>query len=176
MIKFESEAHFEKFIIDHHKKTGELITHDESWMYLYSQMKIEGVGIPDLIAINPGETIHGGILPSLLVLELKNQPVQEKDVGQLARYMSYFERKLEGVEVRGALVVPETKYTASDSCYLMDSIGDKVDFITFSLGINGIDFSYRENFCNNRENNNAAILMLEKLNEGYGLALVSGEE
>lgn len=179
MIKFESEAHFEKFIVDHHTKTGELITHDEEWKYCLQQFKIEGIGIPDLIFINPGQNIpeiNQRYLPSLLVVELKNQALKEKDVGQLCRYVSYFGRHLEGVEVRGALVVPESGYLESDACYITDALGESIDLITFGMSVDGINFTYRDGFSGARETKIEARYVLERLNEGYDLACVAGDE
>jgi len=112
------------------------------------QHEIRGYGITDLIKI-----LRYGNQLEVTILELKNEPLKEAHISQLARYMVGLRRQLRryansghvpfDIEVRGELAGP-LDVGRNDFVYMLDIIED--------ITVYDISLTMEDGFCSNMVN------------------------
>lgn len=165
MIKFESESHFEQFIESEFNKTGVCIVDDCHYDKLIRQFDTKGYGIPDMVffsddleVIDENEEYRH---MSVHVVELKNEKIKVKDVTQILRYKTYFDRAFKGldVSVSYSLVVKPGIVDNDDACWLINNINE-VDFCEFTLNpSSGIEFKSKSGWYKTSEDLKPALNM-----------------
>ena len=95
-LSFESEAHMEECLVEYF---NDLIydSHEDELLFelnqdteIYTQLDMAEYGYPDIVIFNKGMKHDGEIIrnPEIIILELKNREVKEKDFEQVAKYFT----------------------------------------------------------------------------------------
>jgi len=129
-LSFDSEAHFEKYIVSKMEESKECPITGMSVDMVISQAEISGYGIIDIMTI-ADEVVDGGVVlepKTLNIYELKNVPINIKAIAQIARYRVGVKRLidaslnefLKNIEVNYFLIGPDIE-KGNDTVYLSDS-------------------------------------------------------
>lgn len=154
MIKFESEAEFEDFVIDNitEKKIldGLGITFKGNKKKLYQQYTLGSYGRTDLVIVDfQDEKILG-----FNIIELKNVKINTHALFQISRYVNGFQQLVRDddrisndVYIKGYLLGPG--YEDDDWCYIYVLLNENINITTFSLDINtGVKFTQINKYLN----------------------------
>jgi len=153
-MRFEDEKELEDLIVSFHAKKKFSPVTDEGYHKFLRQVLIKGYGVADIVAFDVF-CDPGGVQIRVVIHELKNRLLNEKDVSQISRYFvgvtRYFEKnygvdfcgghEYEGPEItisiKGALV--GSGYDGGDVCFLVDTI-PWLDCYHFVLDVDGVKF------------------------------------
>lgn len=170
MIKFNSEHDLEMMLYNHHEETQMCLVSDQEYDHCFRQVDAGGYGICDLIYITKW---HGQDCPdtiSIHVVELKNEGIKLKDIAQICRYRTFFEKVIElkfseldmVINIEYSLVVPSGILKNQDACYMVNTLIDVIDIVEFDLDpITGIKFKKSQGFTSANENLLALDQVLE---------------
>lgn len=154
MIKFESEAEFEDFVIDNITEgkiiDGLGITFKGNRKKLYQQYTLGSYGRTDLVIVD----FQDSKVLGFNIIELKNVKINTHAIFQICRYVKGFEQMIRDDDrlpndayVKGYLLGPG--YENDDWHYVYCLLGEKINMSTFSLNINtGVEFERIDKYMN----------------------------
>lgn len=138
-IPFPSEKFIEDFVCSRIGADRECPVSGEFVNIAYRQKEIKGYGVTDVIKI----MVYPGYV-QVVVLELKNEPLKEAHISQLARYMRGVERVVKKYErampdgweisVYGELAGPFDK-NKGDLPYLLSLLNDRITVYDLSASM-----------------------------------------
>lgn len=138
MIKFQSEADLEKFLM----KSKDLFLSNLGPYQYKNQVRIGNYGIADIVGYFDSEDEMGAASRSYVVIELKNRELRYEDFFQACRYAKGLERshsnndKIMCSEIR--IILFGTNETDADILYLPD--------LFENIGVYGYEISPKTGF------------------------------
>lgn len=150
MIKFESEAHLEKFLLENkdEEKVKEALGLD-GWDHvkLNNQIRLGKYGVADMIAfcaIDVGGRFDGF---EIKIIELKNRPLELKDVAQVGKYRkALIEEGAKAENIQCTLVGTGINDASNDWSFLISQI-DWLSVVTFKMDpLDGVTFDYNHSY------------------------------
>lgn len=182
-LVFSSEESLESYLHEE-MKSGYNPISDEHIDGVIRQFDTVSYGIIDLICYSKPRFLDGELMaePSLTVIELKNEPINNSAVAQIARYKRFFERAADD----SLLNIPEDCISyvlvgpdivrGTDTCYLTDSM-DWLTTIIFKLNPrNGITFEESRGWTRTKEDFSSVSNINNLLEPEYSVSDKIGDE
>jgi hypothetical protein len=151
MVKFESEAHLEKFLLENkdEDKVKEALGLD-GWDYakINNQIRLGKYGVADMIAFCVDfEEAGQSEAVEIRVIELKNRPLEVKDIAQVGRYRRALMREWdESKKIKCTLLGTGVNQNSVDWGPLISQI-DWLDVVVFDVDpLEGVQFQHETDY------------------------------